>query len=115
MTISSPSRTVIPRSGLLLKPMNSGFFSRTPGALITKEATLLSGVSSTMSPWSKTCPSRTMPWSVSSRTPSFFCRSRKAMAGVAALHTLTSRREGLPKSGESWGMGLEVKAKSGRS
>jgi len=37
------------------------------------------------------------------------------MAGVAALHTLTSRREGLPKSGESWGMGLEVKAKSGRS
>lgn len=38
----------MPLSGLLLKPINSGLRSRTPGALMIKEAMLLSGVSSTI-------------------------------------------------------------------
>ncbi|CDF22498.1 unknown [Prevotella sp. CAG:617] len=114
MTIWSPACTDMPRSGLLLKPMNSGLRSRTPGALITNDATLRSEVSSTIRAWSSMRSFWRIPWSVSKIVADFLERSRNNMAGVDTLLTLTSRRDGAPNSGESWGMGFDVSARSFR-
>ena len=111
----SPFAKLIPRSGLSLKPMNCGFFSLTPGAAITAEARDRSRLSSMIRAWSWIASPSGIPWSVRRIIASLPLRSSTAMAGVAALHTLTSNREGAPKSGLSWGIGFEVRARSRRS